>query len=439
MEKEMPAAPGFLNQSVFFIPFRYEQYETTCQALRSMGIWEPIAPEEYRPKYLLSYAGRLCERPDRYCTLRCTLRDLIPLEPYLHSWDPVPASGSLPTIQDIRVSCFSTGIGFLEIWVSYNQMWIEEILNFIYRFKRTTYDEFGKLEVTLQDAVGRILPADLYRNTFFYCIDRLKYDCRCLHMIRLDRVNYPEVQDQKRFTYLLERCYKRTFAYDEDRVKESPYDMLYMPYDNDFWGGSQEGLANVCIEFGDYYKDLFLNTYKQQQLEQDYHFLYLLLLNQKYAAISYVDSIANLKDLYQLTDPEEQKKLHELNQKTVVLRTDFSFRLVSDDMIFQNVYSRMYEIMDIDALLGDIRDNDEQMRILIEEEEKQAEKKTEGLLTGIAILALFSALIDGADFLDRLPWLASWVGTANAGNVSTGISLLIVIAVMLAFVIRRRK
>ena len=114
-----------------------------------------------------------------------------------------------------------------------------------------------------------------------------------------------------------------------------------------------------------------------------------MLLNQRLSAIQYIDEISRLSDA-------GQKAIERLNVRVVRLKTVFSFAVISNDHIFQNVYSRMYKILDIDRLLEDIRDNEAQMEILRNASAARADKLSNKFLGGISFLALFSALIDAS-------------------------------------------
>ena len=94
-----------------------------------------------------------------------------------------------------------------------------------------------------------------------------------------------------------------------------------------------------------------------------------------------------------------------------LLKTSFSFSIVSDDQLYQTVYSKMYMILGIDRLLADVRDNEEQIELLQNQERMNTEKITSVFLFGLSILSLFSVLVDAAGYFDRIPVLQS-VSTA---------------------------
>ena len=170
--------------------------------------------------------------------------------------------------------------------------------------------------------------------------------------------------------------------------------MLYKASENDYWGGSSEGLVNVLYDVEQDDSNYYLHKYKLTHLRIDYYFLYLFLLNQRFTAIQYINEIAS-------SCKKSQSEIALLNRRIVNLKTAFAFNVLSDDKIFQNVYSRMYSILEIEHLLADIVDNEGQMQILQNAESAKAEQSSNKVLFGISFLSLFSALIDASCLFDR--------------------------------------
>jgi hypothetical protein len=210
--------------------------------------------------------------------------------------------------------------------------------------------------------------------------------------------------------------------------------MIYEPYVYDRWAGSQEGLVNICFYTEDEAANSFIRNYKQRHLDDNYQFMYLLLLNQRFSAIRYIDQIAALNKSDMKTS-EKEHEIGRLNARITRLKTVFAFNVVSDDLLYQNVYKRMYAILDIDRLLEDIRDNEEQEELLHNAKSLDTEKQTSNFLLLLSVLSIASVLIDASSYLDRIPYLQS---------ISTGLSLAIVIGILVGYFLprlrrRRRK
>ena len=291
------------------------------------------------------------------------------------------------------MACFSTGVGFLEFWINYDGMTPEEISNFAYLFKKAAKMCGKKIENNtraLYDVANSILPEYLNAKLFFTSTVPFKYECSCFHFIHLDESAEDEKKAQDRL-YRLSRSYNTNFSFSF----ESDYDMVYKSSESDHWGGSSEGLVNITYDPKNDDSDYYLHHLKLNHLSIDYYFSYLLLLNQRFTAIQYINDIA-------CAFGKSQAEIALLNSRIVKLKTVFSFNVISDDKIFQNVYSRMYSILEIEHLLADIVDNEEQMQIIQNTKSAKTEQLSNKFLFGISILSLFSALIDASSYFDRI-------------------------------------
>lgn len=393
------------QKSVYFIPVWFDAFESFAKGLAADGRWERIPGEQIAPRYLLNYAVRIAK--DERLLRAFRLKDLSGTDVYLFEKE-LPLKNT-PKISQIRFSCFSTGVGFMEFWVEYQDLSPEEISNFAYLFKKAAKmngKELPEGKVSLYDAAEALLPAKSEAKLFFTAAVPFKYECLCYHFIQLQECSEDEIQAQKRLS-LLKRSYNTDFA----QASHSDYDMIYKPYSYDQWGGSPEGLVNITYDTAG--SDYYLNTLKQSHLEVDYYFLYLLLLNQRFSAVEYILQISEVSD-------SGQRQIEAINRRIVKLKTVFSFNVISDDQIFQNVYAKMYRVLDIEHLLEDIRDNENQMEMLQNASSAKADKLSSKFLFGISVLSLFSALIDASSYFDRIRWLqpvATGLGLACTGLV----------------------
>jgi hypothetical protein len=152
--------------------------------------------------------------------------------------------------------------------------------------------------------------------------------------------------------------------------------MIYEPYSYDHWAGSQEGFVNLFHCSDDEAGNWFIMNRKTSQLSENYSFMYLILLNQRFSAISYLNKISRM-------DKYTRKEKEKLNLKMSRLKTVFSFSVVSDDQLYQNLYTKMYGILDIERLLADIHDNESQVEMLQSHELLENEKMTSRFLFGL--------------------------------------------------------
>ena len=105
----------------------------------------------------------------------------------------------------------------------------------------------------------------------------------------------------------------------------------------------------------------------------------------------------------------------------MLLKNAFSFNVISDDSIVQNIYSKMYTVLDIRNLLEDVIENEKQLEFLQKAKHINDDRLSNKYLLGISILSLFSALIDSASFFDRVN---------SIQPISTMLSLICVLSIL---------
>ena len=377
----------FTNSTVFYIPFLLTDYKSAIAHFSKDASWARRTGEELSTSYLLNYAGGIQADAKHFSSFRHTSPASLPLYLYEDTF----TEGHIPTLLDVRCSFFSTCIGFLELTVGYGKMTLDEIVGFASKFKSATKPKDGVLpqgRMRLYDWATSVLPVRAL--PFFTGNARFKYDCHTFHMLKAPK----ETEEGALTTYLhlLRRNYDRRFAEGENDCGD--FDMEYTPYSYDRWAGSQEGFVNLVSQTDEEGASYFIEKYKYLQLNTDYRFLYLLLLNQRYTAIHYIARIA-------AADMRSQKEIDTLNERIVELKTQFSFRVISNDKIYQNIYSRLYEILDIDDLLKDLQDNEAQLTVLQNAGAARSDKMASKFLFGISLLSIFSALIDATGYFEK--------------------------------------
>ncbi len=405
---------NFKNSTIFFIPVWFDNYRSFVGEMEKLPVWSKIPTEKIAPRYFLSYITQIVNRPDDFCAF--ALKD--EAIPDIYMCEDKLSLSDTTTITQIRFSAFGTGVGFLEFRVEYGDLSFDEIANFAYKFKKATEQKAGTIpegKVCLYNAAKMLMPENTKAELFFTRSVSFKNECHCFHMLYADKDRYTK-EELDRYLRLLRRSQSTSFdtcCHDDD------YDMLFEPYTYDLWAGSQESLVSISTNAGDSNSNFYIEHFKPGQLSIDYHFMYLMLLNQRYSAIQYISQIACASSM-------STKEIEALNKRIVKLKTTFAFNVVSDDQLYQNIYVRLYKVFDIDRLLTDIQDNEAQMEILQNAESAKTEKMSSKFLGGISLLSLFSALIDAAAFFDRLPVISA---------ISTGLSILCTVCIITLCVI----
>lgn len=408
---------GYQNRTFFFIPIQLESFDGFTTQLDRNPEWEEIGADEVKPSYMLPYVTAIAGARDLFRSYRLKEPDQDGI--YMFNTAADGSSGFAGSVElvEIRLSCFSTHIAFLEYVISYGadcEKARDSIMSFPYLFKRAKtkkeWDLCGKR--SLYDYSESILPAGSGAKLFFTSGADFKCECKCFHTLKLtekpdDEHKLPDM------LHRLARSYNERFVGSVDACSK---DMLYTPYDYSYWSGSPEGLANVVIESGN---PKFINGFMYSQILVDYHFMYLILLNQRFSLLSYIDRVARVSG----KEKGARKALTEINAESMRFKARLSFRVISDDLLFQTIYSNMYEILGIEELIKDTVENENQALSLLEQDNEKRETLVSHLLIGLSLLSLFSALADASGFFDRLPirpGLSTWLSVGLVAAIIAG-------------------
>lgn len=402
-----------LSKTLFYAPVWTNDFARLCKSIKADPRFNELEKDN-KPQYFLPYVINVYNDAALYRAFELKegyLPDMCMYKEYL-------GLSSTPKLDGIKIHCFASGCAFVEFSVIYNGLSISEIENFSYEFKKATKcDKENGYTLSICDVVFDLFikekPAELY-----FAGEDFKQECRMFHQIYYEKEKIADdvVGHLKR----LARGYRTSFVMPNSF---GDYDMVYTPYDYDCWAGSQEGIVNLFSHSGDADADYYIDYFKEKQLSENYVFMYLLLLNQRFSAVRLIS------DIIECTD--KPREMERINKRISELKTVFAFNIVSDDQVYQNVYNRMYRLMDIDRLLDDIRDNEQQAELIQKNESLKSEKRTEKLLVILSAFSVFSVLIDSASFFDRFLVLRNFSSYISIG-------CLVVIVVIWCIMLRKR-
>ena len=402
---------NYQNKSIFYIPIQFSDYNKTVTCFNNDESWEKAKTPS--PSYLLPYVTKIAKSPEYYQCFE--KKNINASELYIYkNWLESQFNLHInPTLEKIRFSCFATNIAFLEYWFAFEDGdVVSDMLNFAYWFKRAKpknewLDQGTK---SLFDYSLDIMPAGINMKMFFTSEKVFKYDCKCFHTVKVSgKYSQEELDD---LLHRLSRNYNFSFA---SALDESEHDLIYKPYSYDIWCGSPDAMANVVL-YEDKDRNLnFINGHKYDQILSDHHFMYLFLLNQRFSLLKYLSAVSE-------NDTGSRKSLDNIIKESVKFKTTFSFRVVSDDLLYQSIYSKMYHILSLDQLIEDTLENEKQAEFELSKNKSRTEDNLSVLLLGLSFLSLFSALTDATSFFDR-------VNIQN--NISTLISILCVLIIFL--------
>lgn len=389
---------GFPNTSVFIIPVLLDSFSAAGKRLSTSAGWEELSAQMLGTDYLMQYANRIMT--DSACSASFVYTRLEEERLFLRICrEEGDKDGKAKARNDryalcvrpteLRMTLFATGIGFAQLQVLYDGLTPDEITDFIYDFKKVyKTEQTGKEEKSFIGIVRESLGEGCV--PFFYNpvnAGRLAFKNECLgfHALRFSESELA-AEEVPSLLFRLRHGYASGFGWQEN--EEDAYGFSYSPYAYDYWGGCQEGLVNVVrLDEG---KNLFIDRYKYRQLMRDYRFMYLLLLNQRFASVQYVEQIS----------VETECNLDEVAARIIRLKTVYSFRVISNDMLYQNIYRKMYQLLEIDALLEDLQDNEEKVALYHKSIVERANDNATRMLFILSVLSVFSCLIDAASYFE---------------------------------------
>ena len=395
--------PEFQNSSYFILPLKIDNPYRLSAFLRNSSNWEEKL-DAFELQYLMFYAREMTDPEDeRFRMYRYKGSESLRI--YLFD-DNVTDPGKAPTLGDISLYVFGKEISFLEFQVIYNDMDIEGVLKFVNSFRNLRNPEElpdGSDCKRLKDAAEIILPAKesgtilcfsnpsevkMQANVFTMYYNPKKYsnpksnDAKPSNKAS-NQVTKKNNQDKENRSICcrLAHGYKSVIPSDEDAARG--YDKCLRLNTSEYWGICPDGIA--------YVKKSKPSSFDYEHLRTDFHFMYLLLLNQRFAAISFIEAINECS-----RNEKARKDIKDVYRRVVELRTRYSFRVISDDFFVQTVYNAGYRVLEIDALLKDLEDANGQFNEL----SKERETRVERFIVAVTLLALVSAFADLAAYLD---------------------------------------
>lgn len=426
------------NVSYVFLPFRYGKhadFNAVIDDLNESSTWMLVHDEIM---YMLKYVADKINSEDRK-NCQCfhyQLREESRKEMGLASsseWYTTTEHeyhGSMERfrfqILDIHLYCFSTSVCIMAFKLYFEKndpMWISSAQYYI---KKVSREKIGIGEknsfVTMLEMAKRIT-APLEKITtmeFFYYANPSTERANLLTYLEV-----PSKDDYKYELFYLRRCYSEGFLYIENGQIDK--EEIYLPSEDTIWGISPE--AAVCLVCPERGREEFLKKTFFQNFNQQYLFMYILLLHQKYVLYMFLTKIGvgTYNDLEQLE--EYRNQLYEFE-------TDFVFSCVTEVPQYQNLYDRMVQAFSLKKMYEDVHEPlvslGEVRRVTYEKESKKRETSVNNALMMLSVLSFFSALMDSFDFIESFfGWFLSPEGIKIAQS-----SCVVVIVLILFFVLK---
>lgn len=271
-------------------------------------------------------------------------------------------------------------IGFLVFEIGYNDMSIDDIINFAHRFKRMGdsrsavksgvaaphKDGQGYLLGNIWSVVEGIINTSLVQPFFYSSCVKIG-DCNILQFVNYD------FKPEDSAVHLLGRGYDSSFA-GVDMKGISNVDMKFEPYTYIQWRGCQSVMAcianNAAAAENSAATEYFVKSFLPQAIRNDYLYMYILLLLQRYTLLYFIG---------EMTRAGDNKALQEIYNEMLNFKQSVSFNVVSNELTYQNIYNEMMRVLDINNLFEDINDLSEKVM-------SQDEKRQEGAMNNLSLV-----------------------------------------------------
>lgn len=327
-------------------------------------------------------------------------------------------------IEKLNLIMFSDYLGFLLIKIDYLDMDAMAIADFVFSAKRTrALDRNTKSLVNnmLYDLINTILPQDLC-VPFFYSNNKNFQFCDIFQFVTVNNDNnYGEEEYTNYYNNLLfylGRGYDTNFNYEKNALGDSSTDMHYDPFVYYDWCGSQSALSCVVnmekVEEKDF---AFLESQFCNNINNDYLLEYLILLNQKYTTMYLLNKLT-----------QENIDIEIVENQLNDFKIKYSFKAISNELTYQNIYNKMLVALDIKSLIYDVEDASERIKSNDRKADEKREKTTNSMLFILGLLSLGSALIDFSDYIDK------WAPISEL-QVSTWVSAIIVFITLIITIV----
>ena len=274
-------------------------------------------------------------------------------------------------IEEISAFIMDKTKGYLLFKINYRNLELIQIESFSYLFRRIANST--RNQSSFARVACYILGVEDYENfnrrtedmttPFYYLSSTSSYVCDVLQLV------CRKIQESRNeHLACLGRGYINIGATTDNFNENSDYDIIFQSNKFATWVGCPNTLTCVLEEENKF------TSYTRSNIENDYLCLYLTLQNQRHSLLSFMTDMVNNRD-----KPRQLIKIHNALNKFKLAE---SFKTVSNEHAFQNIYERMYLIQDIDKLTEDINDVSA----------NAAEQKSKRIESAFAVLAIVSAI-----------------------------------------------
>ena len=358
------------NISYIFIPFRYKEKTNTKSILTALELDRQWRRVDDKIKYMLKYVADKIENKESgksRCAHFVLTDEAMELYGFAgekntfytekHLLNGIEAAYAFE-ITGVQIYYFSTSVSLLIFQLHFKStsgvsgsLPSQELLRISsaqYYLKKVSHEyihqcgEKGIKRTTLLGLAQMLiepLGLDGRLDFFFYANQGTE---------RANLLTYLEADFSDGFQrelFYLRRCYREDYLYHPDEKQDERE--IYTASENIVWGFSPE--AAVCIACPEKGGEEFLHTRFVNNFKNQYLFMYVLLLHQKYVLYLFQTMID--AELY-----EDFEVLEEYRKKLYKFETDFVYSRVTEVQHYQNLYDRMSDAFALRDMYEDVRE-----------------------------------------------------------------------------------
>jgi hypothetical protein len=296
-------------------------------------------------------------------------------------------------ISDVTCYIFLDGISFFRIGIRYPQEYgLEDITNFNFVFSRLFQSKMcfrlGEQEIDLSTTFLNLVNVD---GKAAFLPERRQLTS--YHLVGLERENKRD-EETLRF---LSRGRHTSFEATRERSSLKEELFSYSPNEDVIWAGSTNAVCAVA--YGTDGASYTVRNFPNHVLH-DYFIVFLLRLYEREMLLWFSRKI--------LIERNNKKNLIKMREKMVDFRAIYMHDTVSLEANYRELDRRIREVFCIEELEKDVEECIDSINSFVADRKN---RRTDGLLTAIGLLAVISALTDGLGFADR-------VGELSGGTLS---------------------
>ena len=323
----------------------------------------------------------------------------------------------------VELYAFNTGLGFLELEITYADSALKDISNISYCIANAFNNEHdnSSRDNRLEFSYGPDGKSFSLKNAILSVLETQKCEIELFPNSSRKRmvVYHNLIQNASGFDSKFIDRLKLVLPGGAD-VSSDGDGFDYTPTPNQLFGISSNGV--VCVGLKTKANADFICDVHRKNVYSDYYIAYILALYEREILLKYNQTVVG-----NYSNPTVLVKMRPSILKLEIL---FSYNTVSTERAYQDFYSKVYDAMNLGNLEEDISAIVNKVDEYVSEKK---DRKTNVLLTIVALLALISVITDSFGIADRI------YSDEPLGFVHYALLLLIALSVIVGFFLALRK